>query len=142
MNTIFLDIDGVLYGMATDDLFHVMADPKILDMICKFHLENNCHVVITSTRRMFKYERDEIDKVFADFDYSYLNYKERLISRDKEIEKHVTEAELTNYVILDDNDFGYTENEMLSKHFIKIDQMTGLTIDDLIRAKNILNNEF
>ncbi len=142
MNTIFLDIDGVLYGADSSGLLYAMADKKILDMLCEFHLENNCHIVITSTRRMYEYERSDIDKLFADFDYSYLNYKERLISRDKEIEKHVTEAELTNYVILDDNDFGYTENEMLSKHFIKIDQMTGLTIDDLIRAKNILNNEF
>lgn len=142
MKTIFLDIDGVLYGAGDTKLVRGMATKKILDMLYKFHKENECHIVIVSTRRMFSYERKDIDVVFKKYNFSYLDYTRRLSVRALEIESYVKENNINEYVILDDIDQEYSSNPELNKHFIKIDSMYGLTEKDLIKARIILNNIF
>lgn len=140
MNTIFLDIDGVLYGVGDSDLLYSMASKDKLDMLYKFHKENACHIVITSTRRMYEYERLDIEEVFKGFNYSYLDYNVRLIDRATEIESYINETKTKHYCILDDNDLGYSLKPSIMNHFIQVDYLWGLREEDLLKAKNILNN--
>lgn len=159
MKVIFLDIDGVLnseqfweeqtqsfrYTAAlnegkTDDEISVVAnfDPQAVALLNQLVKQTDAEIVVSSTWRsdyniQFKLRYAGIKKpMYGITPFS----KDR--HRGTEIKKWLDDhPEVTNYVILDD------DNDMLEEQMNNLVQthwLTGLTIDNVKQAINILNN--
>ena len=121
MNIIFLDIDGVLNTIGDVNLISKTFEYNKLMRLIKLSKETNSKVIITSDRRTFIEEREMIDDFFKSYDlnYDYLSIKRTHRKRSDEILYYLSNnPNITNYVILDDNDLGYSENIALKSHFI------------------------
>lgn len=121
MNAIFLDIDGVLNTIGDTNLISNTFEFNKLMRLIKLSNETNCKIIITSDRRTFIEERIMIDDIFNSYNmnYDYLSLKRTHRKRSDEILYYLSNnPNVTNYVILDDNDLGYSENNALSSHFI------------------------
>jgi hypothetical protein len=150
MNLIFLDIDGVLNTSASlAEGIHICPDKVIL--IRNLCIELDCQIVISSSWRVIHplaeikellyrtgfYCRTRIidgtpiirrhDPDFIGFDRGY------------EVEKWLcSKGNEYNYVIIDDID------EFLpyqKSRFVKTNEHTGITSDDIFKIKQILNKE-
>ena len=121
MNIIFLDIDGVLNTFGDANLISNTFEFNKLMRLVKLSNETNSKIIITSDRRTFIEERELIDDIFSSYNlnYDYLSLKRTHRKRSDEILYYLSNnPSITNYVILDDNDLGYSENSALSSHFI------------------------
>lgn len=159
MKVIFLDIDGVLnsekffdiesqpfrYQKAlkekkTNDEISVIIniDPNSVALLNQLVKHTDSEIVISSSWRsdyniQFKLRYAGVEKpIYGITPFS----KER--HRGSEIQKWLDDhPEVTSYVILDD-DNDMLENQL--NNFVQTNWLTGLTIDDVKQAINILNN--
>ena len=119
---IFLDIDGVLNATGDTDLIENTFSKKKMEYLKQIIDEcSNVDIIITSDRRIYEIERKMIDKAFNQFNLpiSYLSLKRIHKKRSEEVMWYLNgHQEVKHYVILDDNDLGYTSNEVLINHFI------------------------
>ena len=150
MNLIFLDIDGVLNTAASlAEGIHICPDKVIL--IRNLCIELDCQVVISSSWRVI-HTLTEIKELMYRTGFSCIH---RIIDgtpitrrhdldfigfdRGYEVEKWLcSKAEGYNYVIIDDID------EFLpyqKSRFVKTNEHTGITSDDIFKIKQILNKE-
>jgi len=138
MNTIFLDIDGVLNTIGDTSLIENTFDLNKLILLIKLSKETNSKIVVTSDRRTLESEREMISKTFHNYgvNVDYLSLKRTHRKRSAEILYYLKNNDVTNYVILDDNDLGYSNNE-LSSHFINTYD-NGFTELEYEKAKVIL----
>ena len=121
MNIIFLDIDGVLNTIGDTNLINNTFEFNKLMRLIKLSNETNSKIIITSDRRTFIEEREMIDDIFNSYNinYDYLSLKRTHRKRSDEILYYLSNnPDITNYVILDDNDMEYSENSALASHFI------------------------
>jgi len=121
MDVIFLDIDGVLNTIGDTNLINNTFEFNKLMRLVKLSNETNSKIIITSDRKTFIEEREMIDDIFDSYnlDYDYLSLKRTHRKRSDEILYFLSNnPNITNYVILDDNDMGYSENSALASHFI------------------------
>ena len=121
MNIIFLDIDGVLNTLGDTNLINKTFEYNKLMRLIKLSNETNSKIIITSDRRTFIEEREMINDILNSYNmnYEYLSIKKTHRKRSDEILYFLSNnLNITNYVILDDNDLGYSENNALFSHFI------------------------
>ena len=137
MKIIFLDIDGVMNSAKGKGPYHADMEEEKLLLLKK--LINDIHasgIVLISDRRYSKvYMRHFID-VLNMFAISYvgmtrlpLDYKvDPYDNRGKQIMDYLinSKEEITDILILDDNDDGISE--LFPDEFIKINRLYGLTI--------------
>ena len=139
MNIIFLDIDGVLNTIGDTNLIENTFELNKLKLLIKLSDETNSKIVITSDRRTLESEREMIGKVFYNYgvNIDYLSLKRTHRKRSDEILYYLKNNDVNKYVILDDNDLGYSENNELSSHFINTYD-NGFTEIEYIKAYNKL----
>ena len=82
-----------------------------------------------------------IEKVFDKYEIfvNYLSFKRTHRKRSDEIIYFLDNHLCNTYIILDDNDLGYSENVITSVHFINT-YKNGFGYDEYIKGLNILNN--
>lgn len=140
MNIIFLDIDGVLNTLGDINLINKTFEYNKLMRLIKLSDETNSKIIITSDRRTFIEEREMIDDIFNSYNmnYDYLSLKRTHRKRSDEILYYLTNnPNITNYVIIDDNDMGYSENSALSSHYVDC-YKNGFSEEEYEKAINIL----
>ena len=142
MKYIFLDIDGVLNAPGDKNLIEGIIDNYKLELLKKLINKTNSKVIIISSRRMYKEDRDLLLKVLDDiyYDLSFISYKINFKYRKDEINLFLSNNQCDSYVILDDIDSNYTKDSKMVNHFIHINGMYGITIDDYNKALEILND--
>ncbi len=140
MKIIFLDIDGVLNTFGDKELINNIFEKNKLERLIKLSNETHSKIIITSDRRIHRDERLLIDDAFDRYNalIDYLSYKILYRNRSDEIIYYLNHNQnITNYVILDDNDLGYSQNQELSNHFINT-YKNGFGNTEYNLAKNIL----
>ena len=140
MKIIFLDIDGVLNTFRDKELINNIFEKKKLERLIKLSNETHSKIIITSDRRIHFDERLLIDEAFDRYNalIDYLSYKVLYRNRSDEIIYYLNHNQnITNYVILDDNDLGFSQNQELSNHFINT-YKNGFGNTEYNLAKNIL----
>ncbi|MBO4695416.1 MAG: hypothetical protein J5656_05840 [Clostridia bacterium] len=140
---IFLDIDGVLNSSGTTDLVENIFSLSKLNLLqdLVLSLGEKTIIVVISDRRLYKAERDNINKVFNEykFAYTYLSIERTHKSRSDEIIDFISQIKNLEYrfVILDDIDFGYSKDAKLSSCFCMMG-ISGLTKEECEKIKAIL----
>ncbi len=140
---IFLDIDGVLNSSGTTDLVENTFSLSKLNLLqdLVLSLGEKTIIVVISDRRLYKAERDTIDKVFNEykFAYTYLSIKRTHSSRSKEIDEFLSQIKNLQYrfVIVDDIDHDYSKNNNLNSNFCKMG-ISGLTKEECKKIKELL----
>lgn len=148
---IFLDCDGVLNSDKTvartpNRYIGISSDKvKLLREIVKV---TGANIILSSSWRT-------MDSTDPDYKYlvKCLGYKGLFIKdktsknfghhRGKQIREYLNEhPEITNYLIIDDEFVQEFEECGLSEHFLHTDYTTGLTKKDVVKAIEILNNQF
>lgn len=140
MKIIFLDIDGVLNTFGDKELINNIFEKNKLERLIRLSSETHSKIIITSDRRIHKEERVAIDDAFDRYNclIDYLSFKILYRNRSDEIIYYLTHNKnITNYVILDDNDLGFSQNQELSAHFINT-YKNGFGISEYNLAKVIL----
>jgi len=139
---IFLDIDGVLNTTGDKNLLYDMIDELKLNYLISLSNNTNSSIIITSDRRVYEDERKDIDLIFSSRtkDYSYLSLKRTDRLRSDEIIRYLNNNKVDNFVILDDNDLGYSDNELLKNHFIDTSK-NGFLIEEFEEAYKILGGD-
>lgn len=163
-NLLFLDFDGVMnsfecgsYMTSTVDLYGV--DPEILKKIRKYCEETHSKIVISSNWRRFPK-----DGVWSFNNKPFKNPLPKLIDKIGDLvfgyltkERHLNKANAIilwfennpdfrgGYVIFDDDlneQIQSTHDFHICDHFIHTNIEFGVTDDDLMKAKNIVNHNF
>lgn len=141
MKYIFLDIDGVLNASGDKCVVFNMMEVNKLNMFISFALEVDANIVITSSRRIYAEEVKMIKLALSKINSVSVLSEERLHKhRGKEIEWYIKENKIDDFVIFDDNDDMISSNVLLKDHFILVDYIVGLTKEDILKARNILNH--
>ncbi len=161
MNVIFLDIDGVLIPNNYCDKNNLDISGEKLKLLKHIIDETNSKVVLISNWRFFKEENNgllfnKLIKILEDagifiYDLTPIIKLKMVKNNDKigfdpytmrsgEIYKWLSENDVDNFIIIDDEDylydfFGYDDNLILT------DNNLGLTNEDVIKAINILNRK-
>lgn len=149
MNTIFLDIDGVLRTHASDlewsgrlgepvpfSVFDRRLDPVIASRINEVAGYSRAKIVVTSTWRT-KHELSQLKRIFRESGIVAEVVGKTGIgsSRGEEIEQWILENGITNYVVIDDQ-----VRDILTciprERVIKVDSAIGF--DDVDKALDIL----
>ena len=151
IKVIFLDIDGVLnneehivkiHGLLGKEQYldllreigELPFDYRSCELLQKFTKETNVEVILSSTWRLNP-EAPNIIKRYAGIEIKDITPRLHSI-RGEEIQQYLdNHKEITNYVILDD------DNDMLEsqkEHFVKVNNKYGLTIKEIIQCENIL----
>lgn len=137
---VFLDIDGVLNTPGDknliDDTFEETKSKNLVHLL----QDTKSNLVIISDRRLIAEERNKIDNLFDKYMIlvNYLNFRRTHKNRSDEIIEYLNENPCNHYVILDDNDLGYSESEVLKAHFLDT-YKRGFTLDLYFKAIEILN---
>ena len=141
MKYIFLDIDGVLNSSGDKNLIFGIVDVSKLELFCKLVNKTNSNVVVISSRRIYKEDRDLILRALDDIydKLSFISYNMNYKYRKDEINLFLSNNPCDKYVILDDIDSNYTKDKDMINHFIHINTMKGFTDEDYIKAITILN---
>ena len=140
MKYIFLDIDGVLNASGDKEIVFNMMEVNKLNMFISFALEVDANVVITSSRRIYTEEVKMIKLALSKLNNVSVLSEERIHKhRCKEIEWYIKEYKINDFIIFDDNDDMISSNPLLKDHFILVDYIVGLTKEDIIKARKILN---
>jgi hypothetical protein len=142
MKYIFLDIDGVLNAPGDKNLIDGVIEYYKLELLKLLISKTNSKVVIISSRRIYKDDRDSLLKALDDIynDLSFISFNMNYKYRKDEINYFLSNNPCEGYVILDDVDSNYTKDCIMINHFIHINGMKGLTIDDYNKALDILND--
>jgi diphthamide synthase subunit DPH2 len=147
--TIFLDIDGVLRTHKSDlewslqlgvpiplSVYDRRFDRKIVSYINEVVGYTRAKIVITSTWRV-KHSLEELKQIFRDngINAEIVGKTDIGLNRGEEIEQYISENEIENYVVIDDQ-----VNDIL-KHIpkervIKVDPIKGF--EDVDKAIDIL----
>lgn len=148
---IFLDCDGVLNSDKTlartpNRYLGISSDKvKLLREIVK---ATGANIILSSSWRTMESTDPDYKYLVKCLKYKGLFIKDKTSQnfghhRGKQIREYLNEhSEITNYVIIDD-EFQYEVEECgLSEHFLHTDFTTGLTKKDVIKAIEILNNQF
>ena len=137
---VFLDIDGVLNTQGDKNLIENTFEINKLSLFIKLLKTTNSVLVIISDRRLIMEERQMIEKVFDEYEIivNYLSYKRTYRKRSDEVRYYLEKHACTNFVILDDNDLGYSENPNLATHFINT-YKNGFEKNEYNNALKILN---
>ena len=140
MKYIFLDIDGVLNAPGDKDLIEGIVAKDKLDLLKELINKTNSKVIIISSRRLYKEDRDLVLKALDDIydDISFISNKLTSKYRKDEINDFLLTHPCLKYVILDDVDCNYSEDFFMVKHYVPIDGILGFTVDDYIKALKIL----
>lgn len=142
-NIIFLDIDGVLNSSNSKELILNIIDLNKLKMLAKLINLTDSEIIIISSRRRYESERNDLIYCFKQYDLNIsfipddINYRNRA----DEILKYLENRKYNTFVILDDLDLGYSNNELLNDHFILIDGIVGLSKNNCLKAIEILLNK-
>ena len=140
MKTIFLDIDGVLNSTGDENLIENTFDKDRICLVRYLSIITNSKIIIISDRRIYEEERNMIDKVFNEYkiNYDYLSLERTHRKRSDEIKYYLgNHKDITNYVILDDCDSGYSTDTELVNHFVNTNK-NGFNQDMCDKAFNIL----
>jgi len=148
--TIFLDIDGVLRTHKSDlewsqylgvpiplSVYERRFDKKIVSYINEILGYTRAKIVVTSTWRV-KHSLEELKKIFRDNGISteIVGTTGIGIDRGEEIEQYISENEIENYVVIDDQ-----VNDILKcipkERVIKVDSIKGF--EDVDKAIDILS---
>lgn len=137
---VFLDIDGVLNTQGDKFLIENTFEENKLKNLIKFLIDTNSDLVVISDRRLIADERLMIDNVFDKYliVVNYLSFKRTHKKRSDEILYYLSNHKYINYVILDDNDLGYSEDNILKSHFVNT-YKNGFTREEYNMAMEILN---
>ena len=137
---VFLDIDGVLNTQGDKFLIENTFEENKLKNLIKLLIDTNSDLVVISDRRLIADERLMIDSVFDKYliIVNYLSFNRTHKKRSDEILYYLSNHKYINYVILDDNDLGYSENNILKSHFVNTCK-NGFTKDEYNLAMEILN---
>ena len=139
---IFLDIDGVLNTTGDKKLINNMVEESKLNNLVNLINNTQSVLVVISDRRLLEDERLNIESIFDNFEIlvKYLSLKRTHRKRSDEVLYYLNNhKDITNYVILDDNDLGYSEDIVLYPHFINT-YKNGFGEDEYNKAIIILNN--
>ena len=166
MKVLFLDISGVLYTKEyITKIINLLGRSQYVALLrnimipfdyrsCKllrdFVTKTNTKVILSSTWRLNpksfniirEYAGIEIyDKTPTLIEITRKEKQQYIYNyRGEEIQQYLdNHKEITNYVILDDDDSNILESQM--KHFVKVDGKVGLTIKEIIQCEEILNME-
>lgn len=149
MRVLFLDCDGVINSTKwfSSDKSELLVkdedvDPNVVERLNKFVQQYDLKIVISSDWRIDNYYKKRlenagiyniIDKTPITIFDGYLDTYQ--ISRGKEIQMWLDKhSEVDNFIIFDDMEI--TEHD---GHFVKINPMYGLRLEDLIKAKKFLS---
>lgn len=154
MKVIFLDIDGVLNTEAyreNPDVDYFDAPVSEIHMCLLEYLvkQTDAKIVLSSTWREY-WDNNEtqsdlfgvyINRLFEKYGLEIFNKTPELRDRDDEITEwlRLHEGQIENYVIIDDFDFEWSEEN--EKHLIKTKDETGLDEETVVRAIRVLNGE-
>ena len=160
MNVIFLDIDGVLIPNNYHDKDNLNINNDALKFLKKIINETNSKVVLISNWRFFRDEENDTSykrliKLLNDcgiyiYDIAPI-LKLKMIKKNNkigfdpytmrsgEIYKWLSDNDVDNFVILDDENYSY-EFFGYDKNLILIDNKKGLTEEDVQKSIDILNN--
>lgn len=134
MKVLFLDIDGVLNSYTTKERFglFVGVDRRLLQRFLLWKPES-VSVVLSSSWRNHDYHCEHLNELGV----TWIDKTPHLWGHDRgdEITKWLrTHPEVTHYAILDDN---YEFSDHLD-HFVRTNEETGLTEENLIKVSQIL----
>lgn len=140
MKYIFLDIDGVLNAPGDKNLIEGIIEPNKYNLLKSLISKTKSKVVIISSRRLYKEDRDLLLKALDDIyvDLMFISYKLTSKYRKDEINQFLIKNPCLNYVILDDIDCYYSEDDVMVKHYVPVDGILGFTYDDYLKALKIL----
>lgn len=150
MKIIFLDFDGVLnsakHRESTDDYHNNFIDESRLPFLKRIVDETGAKIVLTSTWRLY-WNDGGTDDITEKINAPFKKYGMEIYSktddydenRDYEIAMWLCSHGAENYVILDDMDFRWSEQNR--KHFVKTDDETGLDETTAKYAVEILSAE-
>ena len=153
MKIIFLDFDGVLncrrYRENCLNYYEDYIDESRMYLLKYIVDKTGAKIVLTTTWRMYwdsscpdgYEEAQKINNIFAKYGleiYSKTNNYEE--NRDFEITMWIAENNIKQYVILDDNDFGWSK--LNREHFVQTDdEKDGLDEEQVQKAIDILTFE-
>lgn len=140
MKYIFLDIDGVLNAPGDKNLIEGIIEPNKYNLLKSLISKTKSKVVIISSRRLYKEDRDLVLKALDDIydDISFISNKLTSKYRKDEINDFLSNNPCLNYVILDDVDCNYSEDSLMVKHYVPVDEILGFTVEDYMKALKIL----
>ena len=140
MKYIFLDIDGVLNAPGDKNLIEGIIEPNKYNLLKSLISKTKSKVVIISSRRLYKEDRDLVLKALDDIydDISFISNKLTSKYRKDEINDFLSNNPCLNYVILDDVDCNYSEDSLMVKHYVPVDRILGFTVEDYMKALKIL----
>jgi hypothetical protein len=120
MKYIFLDIDGVLNAPGDKNLIEGIIDYSKLELLKELISKTNSKVIIISSRRIYKEDRDLLLRALDDVynDLSFISFKMNYKYRKDEINYFLSNNPYEAYVILDDIDSNYTKDNIMINHFI------------------------
>ena len=139
---IFLDIDGVLNATGDINLIEDTFEPYRLRLLVKLIRNTNSRIVVISSRIMYEDERNKIERVFDNYNIKvdYINKIKEYAYKFYKVINYLVRNDYSNFVILDDNDFGYSSNEILCNHFVSTIE-NGFGEPEYDKALSILNSE-
>lgn len=141
MKYIFLDIDGVLNAPGDKNLIEGLVEENKFNLLKKLINKTNSKIVIISSRRIYKEDRDLLLKALDDiyYDLSFISLKMNYKYRRDEINAFLNDNPCEAYVILDDIDSNYTKDSIMINHYVPINGIIGFTNSDYEAALKILN---
>lgn len=153
MKVIFLDIDGVLnsaewdrhvqsfsYGARFNSCY--LLSQEMILRLQDAVFQTNAEIVLTSSWRASERAMDALKRQLSLYHLSIRDttviyaYGNRADEVKLWIESH---PNVTSYVIVDDEDDGFTQNEVLATHFVQTTYTHGLTCDKAVELIEILN---
>lgn len=153
MKVIFLDFDGVLnsvkYRESVVDYYDSFIDETRMPLLKQIVEQTGAGIVLTTAwRHYWSVCRNENNPTARKIDAVFEKYGMRIYSktenlgeqRDLEISLFLCNEDVESYVILDDLDFGWKEENR--RHFVKTDDTClGLDSKTVCKAIEILNTE-
>ena len=150
MNTIFLDIDGVLNNATTEERTptgFLGIDDSLLEKLSILVKDTNSQLILVSSWKDFwgpngtSTDKDGfyIDEKFAKFD---LKIADKTIddwsNRGEGIASYIKINSIEKFVVLDDEKFSDYKKYDILPHLIKTNSSLGLTDYNIITAKQML----
>lgn len=140
---IFLDIDGVLNNIGSQ-YAQILLLPDLVKRVNRLAWYADSSIVISSTWRKAPEAWKYIRYAFSVFGFD-AKFNENQLPWDEDGEKnrsayiseYIEEYGVTNFVILDDNDY-YWHKFALDKFVVQTNPNLGFTEDDLDRAVSII----